>query len=72
MISYPCEPRLEDMLADPIVQAVMAADGVDPFALEVALRRAAALLGGRARPRNDGIDVGANMDLRAADRSSLR
>jgi hypothetical protein len=27
------EPTLEDALADPVVQAVMAADGVDPAAL---------------------------------------
>ena len=28
------EPRLEDMLADSIVKAVMEADGVDPLELE--------------------------------------
>ena len=28
------EPRLEEMLADPIIKAVMEADGVDPRALE--------------------------------------
>jgi len=38
------EPRLEDMLADSIVKAVMEADGVDPRELETELRRTAALL----------------------------
>jgi hypothetical protein len=33
------EPRLEDMLADSIVKAVMEADGVDPRQLEAELRR---------------------------------
>ena len=28
------EPRLEEMLSDPIIKAVMEADGVDPRALE--------------------------------------
>jgi len=38
------EPRLEDMLADSIVKAVMEADGVDPRELEAELRQTAALL----------------------------
>lgn len=38
------EQRLEDMLADSIVRAVMEADGVDPRELETELRRIAALL----------------------------
>lgn len=38
------ELRLEDMLADSVVRAVMEADGVDPRELEAALRRTAALL----------------------------
>ena len=38
------EPRLEEMLADPITKAVMEADGVDSRALEAELRRTAALL----------------------------
>lgn len=38
------EPRLEEMLADSIVRAVMEADGVDPRELEAELRQTAALL----------------------------
>jgi hypothetical protein len=38
------EPRLEEMLADSIIQAVMEADGVDPGELEAELRQTAALL----------------------------
>jgi hypothetical protein len=38
------EPRLEDMLADSIVKAVMEADGVDPHELEIKLQQIAALL----------------------------
>jgi hypothetical protein len=38
------EPRLEDILADSIVRAVMEADCVDPLELETELRRTAALL----------------------------
>ena len=38
------EPRLEEMLADPIIKAVMEADGVDSRELETELRRTAALL----------------------------
>jgi len=38
------EPRLEEMLADSIIKAVMEADGVDPSQLEVELRQTAALL----------------------------
>jgi hypothetical protein len=30
MVGCQFEPTLEDVLADPLVQAVMAADGVDP------------------------------------------
>jgi len=44
MSSHYREPRLEDMLADSIVKAVMEADGVDPRALEAELRQTAALL----------------------------
>jgi hypothetical protein len=39
-----CDPRLEEMLADSIIKAVMKADGVDPRELEGALRQTAALL----------------------------
>ena len=38
------EPRLEDMLADSIVKAVMEADGVNPRELEAELRQTSALL----------------------------
>jgi hypothetical protein len=38
------EPRLEEMLADSIIQAVMDADGIDPRELEAELRQTAALL----------------------------
>jgi len=38
------EPRLEEMLADSIIKAVMEADGVDSRALEAELRQTAALL----------------------------
>jgi hypothetical protein len=44
MSSWSCEPLLQDMLADPIVKAVMEADGVDPRELEAELKRTAALL----------------------------
>jgi len=35
------EPTLADTLADPVIRALMAADGVDPQALETVLRRLA-------------------------------
>ena len=38
------EPRLEDILADSIVKAVMEADGVNPRELEAELRQTSALL----------------------------
>ena len=38
MIWYRRELTLEEMLSDSVVQAVMAADGVDPVALEVMLK----------------------------------
>jgi hypothetical protein len=44
MSSHYREPRLEDMLADSIIKAVMEADGVDPRELEAELRQTAALL----------------------------
>ena len=44
MSSHHREPRLEDMLADSIVKAVMEADGVDPRELEAELRQTAGLL----------------------------
>jgi hypothetical protein len=58
-MSWPIrEPTLEDILSDPIVRDVMAADGVDPQKLEAALRQVA--LGLRAAQRTD--------DCRVADR----
>jgi hypothetical protein len=45
------EPRLEEMLADPIIKAVMEADGVDSRALEAELQRTAALLHATRRVR---------------------
>jgi hypothetical protein len=45
------EPKLEEVLSDPIVRAVMASDGVDPEGLRVLLRNATkslALLSGDA------------------------
>ena len=50
------EPRLEDMLADSIVQALMESDGVDPRELEAGLRRTAALL--RAAVRTEKSPIG--------------
>jgi hypothetical protein len=44
MSSHRRELRLEEMLADSIIKAVMEADGVDSRELEVELRQAAALL----------------------------
>ena len=43
------EPRLEEMLADSIVKAVMKADRVDPRELEAELRQTAALMHARRR-----------------------
>jgi hypothetical protein len=44
MSSHCREPRLEEMLADPIVKAVMEADGVDLRQLEAELQQTATLL----------------------------
>ena len=44
MSSHCREPRLEEMLADPIIKAVMEADSVDSRALEAELQQTAALL----------------------------
>lgn len=41
MSCFQGEPRLLDALSDPIVQALMAADGVDPEALHANLRQTA-------------------------------
>jgi hypothetical protein len=39
-----CDPSLTEALADPLVRAVMAADGVDPRQLAAELRAVAAQL----------------------------
>jgi hypothetical protein len=44
MSSHCREPRLEEMLADSIIRAVMEADGIDPRELEAELLQTAALL----------------------------
>jgi hypothetical protein len=44
MSSHCREPRLEEMLADSIIKAVMEADGIGPRELEAELRQTAALL----------------------------
>jgi len=46
------EPRLEEMLADSIIRAVMEADGIDPRELEAELRQTAALLHATRRTSN--------------------
>ena len=43
------EPTMDEMLSDPIVRAVMAADHVDPKALERRLISVAAILAGAER-----------------------
>ena len=49
------EPGLADMLADPIVQAVMAADGVDPRRLLASLRKTAAKVAQQMHERESGV-----------------
>ena len=44
------EPSLGEVLSDPIIQAVMKADGVNPVSLEAELRQIARQLGGDAAP----------------------
>jgi len=44
------EPTLSEALTDPIVQAMMKADGVDPKALEAELKSMARKMSGRQRP----------------------
>ena len=41
MDCYHSEPRLSDMLSDPIVRTIMSADHVDPETLEASLRKTA-------------------------------
>ena len=44
MICHPRDPNLSEALADPLVRAVMAADGVDPRKLAAELHAMAARL----------------------------
>jgi hypothetical protein len=50
MLHYWSEPSLAETLLDPVVQAVMAADAVDPAALDALLREVARRVGPRLRP----------------------
>jgi len=63
MTQWPENPRLDELLADPIVQLAMLADGVDPLELRsqmrdvgrrFAIRRGGFLLAGPATPRREG------------------
>jgi hypothetical protein len=45
MIWYQIEPTLTNLLADPLIRAVMDADGVDRHELEAVLRQASYRLG---------------------------
>jgi len=45
-----CEPTIRDLLSDPIIQAVMEADGVDPDELEADLSETALVLSRGSRP----------------------
>ena len=56
------ELRLADMLADPIVRAVMEADGIDLRELEAELRQTAAFL--RTTPRTRTRPPSARSDFR--------
>jgi hypothetical protein len=47
------EPTLEEMLSDPIIRAVMEADGIDPQELAASLRQTGRTLGRRARAVQD-------------------
>ena len=49
------EPRLGEILADPIVQAIMAADGVDPQQLLASLRKTAAKVVQQTHERESGV-----------------
>ena len=50
MICCPRDPSLSEALADPLVRAIMAADGVDPRQLAAELRAVAAQLNRFDRP----------------------
>jgi hypothetical protein len=47
------EPTLEEMLSDPIIRAVMEADGIDPQELAASLRQTGRTLARRARAVQD-------------------
>ena len=67
------EPRLAEILADPIVQAVMAADGVDPQQLLSILRKTAAKVMQQMREReSEGFERRKNTtgSMRRAARAS--
>jgi hypothetical protein len=49
------ELRLAEILTDPIVQAIMAADGVDPQRLLASLRKTAAKVVQRMHERESGV-----------------
>lgn len=61
MSSHCRETRLEDMLADSIIKAVMDADGVDSRELEAELRQIAAV---HATRRTSIRPISARSDLR--------
>jgi hypothetical protein len=44
------EPTVRDLLSDPVIRAVMDADGVDPDELEADLSETAGALRGRSTP----------------------
>jgi hypothetical protein len=54
MLHYWSEPSLADALSDPVVQAVMAADAVDPAALSALLREATRKLKPASRSSRSG------------------
>jgi len=67
MIQFHDDPTLEELLRDPITQAIMAADGVDPRKLEAMMRFTAGAIGWRS-----GASAAALLDAVARfDRSSV-
>ena len=67
MTASPDDPTIDDLLGDPMTQAVMQADGVDPAELEALLRALAARLAGPAdRSNDDALDEDA-LDSDAVD-----
>lgn len=65
--ALPLPPAIADALADPIVRALMAADGVDEDALTRMLRELAARLAARFRPIG-GSDYSRRDYLRGANK----